>query len=93
MLAGSRRPDRRSEVRHCRAGRITWRRQADLGELGGWLSDAARSSISFVAGAEVRPVVGERIEIRDAAGRTRRGRVARTAPYGPRLALVAARMR
>jgi hypothetical protein len=64
-----------------------------LGELGGWLSDAAPTSVSFVAGAEVRPVVGEKVQIRDAAGRTRCGQVTRTAPYGLRLALIAARVR
>ena len=88
--------ERRSEVRlPASAERISWARKDAVSTTGGWLSDVATSSISFVTPTRDSPVPGDAIELTlNASGRSpqhRSVRVARTAPHDRLLSLVACR--
>lgn len=85
--------DRRSERRHAEAGRVSWR--ATNGPVGhvGWLSDASKSSVSFVASAASLPAYGEEVEVIRPDRSRQRGRVRRVAAYDEHLALIACRGR
>lgn len=84
--------DRRRELRHSLAGRISWKRTDDHDGHFGWLSDASRSSVSFITSSRSEPLIGEEIEVDgDHRGLMRRGRIARVTPYDDSLWLVACR--
>ena len=85
--------DRRCEPRHAEAGRVSWRRANSPVQHVGWLSDASRSSVSFVASGACQPVYGEEIEVIRPDRSRQRCRVKRVAIYDEHLALVACRGR
>ena len=85
--------DRRSEPRRAEAGRVSWRTANAPARHVGWLSDASKSSVSFVTAAGHQPEYGEEIEVVRPDRSRQRARVTRVAIYDEHLALVACRSR
>ena len=85
--------DRRREPRHAEAGQVSWHTTNGPVRRVGWLSDASKSSVSFVTVAAHQPEYGEEIEVVRPDRSRQRGRVTRVAIYDEHLALVACRSR
>jgi hypothetical protein len=83
--------DRRGDPRQARAGRITWRKVGTPVTLSGWLSDASRSGLSFVASTRTGLKQGDRLEWLGADSVRRHYSVTRVAPYDEHLSLIACR--
>lgn len=82
-------PDRRHSRRQPAAERIEWRLPGSPDRIQGWLSDRSPEGLSFVAGSDYRPVIGEEILVTIRGERRSCCRVRRIARYDNHLSLIA----
>ncbi len=88
--------DERFDTPRAVGGRVFWKKPGTKNPRHmGWLSTTSMSNASFITATEIRPEIGEQVEITDFYDLTRHCKVTRTAPWGhsghsgQRLSLVA----